>query len=246
MTRVLESDLSQLSDFLRENYGYETGAYAGYTTGTPSKRFLGRMDFNLNERNKFSLRYTHLDATTINLVSNSTSLGFGNRRTNLNAMSYENSGYGQLENIRSLVGEWNASIGSNMANNMIVGYTSHDESRESMGPVFPAVDILKDGVTYINFGTDPFTPNNELLYKSVQFQNNFTIFGNRHDLTFGVSAERYEATNVFFSGSQGVYIYNSLDDFYQDANDGIANPFSRPRSSMPAPTPRMNGARPTT
>ena len=35
VTRVLESDLSQLSDFLRENYGYETGAYAGYTTGTP-------------------------------------------------------------------------------------------------------------------------------------------------------------------------------------------------------------------
>jgi outer membrane receptor for ferrienterochelin and colicin len=224
VTRVLESDLVTLSGFLRDNYGYETGAYAGYTTGTPSKRFLARMDFNASERHKFSLRYTFLDAVTDNLVSNSTSLGFGNRRTNANAMSFENSGYGQLEKINSLVGEWNASLGSNMANNMIVGYTSHNEDRESKGPVFPAVDILKDGLTYLNFGTDPFTPANELQYKSLQFQNNFTIFGNRHDLTFGVSAERYEAINIFFSGSQGVYIYDSLEDFYTDAEDGIANP----------------------
>ena len=224
VTRVLASDLQTLSDFLADNYGYETGTFEGYSNTTPSTRFLARMDFNASERHKFSLRYTHLDAITDNLVSNSTSLGVGNRRTNANSMSYQNSGYGQLENIRSLVGEWNASIGRNMANNMIVGYTSNDESREPMGPVFPAVDIRKEGQTYINFGTDPFTPNNELRYKSLQFQNNLTIFGNNHDLTFGVSAERYEAENVFFSGSQSIYVYNSLDDFYTDANDGIANP----------------------
>jgi outer membrane receptor for ferrienterochelin and colicin len=224
ITRVLASDLETLSSFVSENFGYETGPYEGYSSATPSTRFLARMDFNASERHKFSLRYTHLDAITDNLVSNSTSLGFGNRRTNANAMSYENSGYGQLENIRSLVGEWNASLGSNMANNMIIGYTSNDESREPKAGVFPAIDILKDGLTYMNLGTDPFTPSNQLRYKSIQFQNNFTIFGNRHDLTFGVSAERYEAENVFFPGSQSVYVYNSLDDFYLDANDQIANP----------------------
>jgi hypothetical protein len=224
VTRVLESDLQEISAFVRDNFGYETGPYAGYNTTTPSTRFIGRLDFNLNERNKFSLRYTHLDAITGNIVSNSTSLGFGNRRTNANAMSFENSGYGQLENIRSIVGEWNASLGTNIANNFIAGYTEHDESREPKGSVFPVVDILKDGVTYINLGTDPFTPLNQLYYNSLQFQNNLTFFGNRHDITFGVSAERYEALNVFFSGSQSVYVYNSLDDFYTDANDHLANP----------------------
>lgn len=223
ITRVLESDLQQLSTFLRDNFGYETGPYAGYSNKTPSTRFLGRLDFNASERSKFSLRYNLLNSVTDNLVSNSTSLGLGNRRTNQNAMSYENSGYGQLENIRSVVGEWNASIGANMANNLIVGYTSHDESREQAA-LFPAVDIRKDGLTYINFGTDPFTPNNQLRYKSYQFQNNFTIFGNRHDLTFGVSAEQYKAMNVFFPGSQSVYGYNSLEDFYEDANGYLANP----------------------
>ncbi len=224
VTRVLESDLQQISDFVRDNFGYETGPYAGYSNATPSTRFLGRIDFNASDRSKFSLRYTHLDAVTDNLVSNSSSLGFGSRRTNQNAMSFENSGYGQLENIRSLVGEWNLSVGANMANNLIVGYTDHDESREPKAGVFPVIDILKDGVNYINLGTDPFTPSNQLRYNSLQFQNNFTIFGNRHDLTFGVSAELYKAENVFFPGSQSVYVYNSLDDFYTDANDYLANP----------------------
>ncbi|MEO8523029.1 MAG: TonB-dependent receptor, partial [Acidobacteriota bacterium] len=34
----------------------------------------------------------------------------------------------------------------------------------------------------------------------------------------------YRSENVFFSGSQSVYVYNSLEDFYTDANDGLANP----------------------
>jgi hypothetical protein len=224
VTRVLASDLQEMSDFLSENFGYSTGPYEGYFNETPSTRFLARLDFNASERHKLSLRYTLLNSSVDNLVSNSTSLGFGNRRTNANSMSFENSGYGQLENIRSVVGEWNATLGDNIANNMIIGYTSNDEDREPKAGIFPAVDILENGITYMAFGTDPFTPSNQLRYKSYQFQNNLTMYGDRHDLTFGVSAEQYSAINVFFSGSQSVYVYNSLDDFYTDANDHIANP----------------------
>ena len=46
----------------------------------------------------------------------------------------------------------------------------------------------------------------------------------QHSLTFGGSAERYESENVFFPGSQSIYVYNSLADFYADSNDYLANP----------------------
>jgi hypothetical protein len=223
-TRVLASDLDQLSNFLRTNFGYETGPYEGYDHETPALRFLLRFDYNLDDRNKISMRYTHLDSETDVLVSNSSSLGMGNRRTNLTGLNFRNSNYIILENIRSIVGEWNSAFGNNMSNNLILGYTFNDESRDSRGSMFPMVDILEGGSVYTTFGFEPFTPNNELRYSSFQLQNNLTVYAVDHYLTFGVSAERYESENVFFPGSQSVYSYNSLADFYADANAYLQNP----------------------
>jgi hypothetical protein len=231
ISRTSAADLDQLSQFLAENMDYETGPYENYSFETPGTRFLGKLDFNLNERNKFSLRYTHLDSEDDVLVSTSSSLGFGRGNRGSGSLSFANSNYGLLENIRSVVGEWNATIGGNKANNMIIGYTYQDESRNPKGEMFPFVDIL-DGAglgstgtsVYTSFGFEPFTPSNELRYSSLQFQNNFSIFGERHTWTFGLSAERYESENVFFPGSQSAYVYNSLADFYADANDFLANP----------------------
>ncbi len=224
VTRVLESDLIGLSTFLRDNFGYETGPYQGYDNATGARKFLAKIDYNLSRNHKLSLRYNHLDSETDQLVSNSSSLGFGGRRTNQDALNFKNSNYQILENIRSFVAELNSTIGTNMSNSLIVGYTFQDESRAALGSVFPMVDILKDGATYTTFGFEPFTPSNELRYKTLQLQNNLNIYLKDHSITVGVSAERYESENVFFPGSQSAYVYNSLADFYTDANDYLANP----------------------
>ncbi|MCX7929376.1 MAG: carboxypeptidase regulatory-like domain-containing protein [Chlorobi bacterium] len=224
ITRVRASSLDSLSVFLRDRFGYDTGPYEGYDFSTPALRFLLRTDFNLDEQNKISLRYVHLDSRTDVLLSNSSSLGFGNRRTNLEALNFANSNYAILENIRSIVGEWNSIVTDNMSNQLIVGYSYHDESREQPKTLFPFVDILDNSTTYTSFGTEPFTPNNELRYWSLQLQNNLTYYAGPHTLTFGVSIERYQSENVFFPGSQSVYVYNSIQDFYTDALDYLANP----------------------
>jgi hypothetical protein len=151
-------------------------------------------------------------------------------------LNFANSNYQILENIKSWVGELNTVVGSNMANNVIVGYEHHDESRayKLQCPSFvvpttdpncmPMVDILNGGSVYTTFGFEPFTPNNELRYQSTQLQDNFTIYRNNHEMTLGVSAEKYHSENVFFQGAQSIYVYNSLADFYTDANDYLANP----------------------
>ena len=43
-------------------------------------------------------------------------------------------------------------------------------------------------------------------------------------LTFGGAVEKYHSENVFFPGKQSAYVYNSLADFYTDANGYLANP----------------------
>ncbi len=224
VTRVLASDLDALSSFLSSNFNYTTGPYQGYDSETPAKRFIGKLDYNVNDRNKLSIRYNLLNSKTDVLESNSSSLGFGSRRTSTRSLNFQNSNYIILENIRSVVGEWNSTMGPNKSNNLILGYTYQDESRESRGTFFPLVDILQDGSTYTSFGFEPFTPANQLRYGTYQLQDNFSIYGDKHTLTFGASAERYHSDNVFFPGSQSAYVYNSLDDFYTDANDYLANP----------------------
>ena len=225
VTRVKASDLDALSAFLKDKFSYETGPYTGYNNETPARRFLGKLDFNLNESNKFVLRYTQLDSRSDILESNSNSLGvLGNRRSNTNSLNFENSNYGMLENIKSTVAEWNSILAGSMANNVLVGYTKQNESREPKGQFFPLVDIQEQGLTYTSFGFEPFTPNNELYYNTLQFQDNFTKYTTNHDFSFGVSLEKYNSQNTFFPGAQSVYVYDSLADFYTDANGYLADP----------------------
>ncbi len=224
ITRVLESDLTTLSSFLGSNLNYTTGPFQDYDDKTPVRRFLLRTDYSLNNSNKLNFRYFHLDSQTDVTVSGSSSLGLGRGSGTTSFLGFQNSNYVLLENIRSPIGEWNSIIGSTMSNSLIAGYTSQDESRGAGTGLFPLVDIWQAGQSYTSFGFEPFTPNNELRYNTFQLQDNFTKFGERHSLTFGASLERYESENVFFPGSQSVYVYNSLADFYADANGYLANP----------------------
>ena len=225
VTRVLASDLDSLSRYVKNVFNYTTGPYQGYDFQTPSTKFLARLDYNLNDHNKFNLRYTLLNSSTDVLVSNSNSLGFGNRRSNLNALNFASSNYAILENLRSVVGEWNSTLGGNKSNNLILGYNTSNESRKNVdGPYFPEVEILQGGQSYTTFGFEPFTPKNKLFYHSYQLQDNFTFYLPKHSVTFGVSVEKYHSTNVFFPGAQSVYVFNSLADFYAAADGFVANP----------------------
>ncbi len=228
VTRVLASDLDNLSTFLKDKFNYETGPYQGYDNETLATKFLVKLDYNINDKNKLSLRYNHLDSSTDVIMSSSSSLGFGGRNFRPEALNFQNSNYSIMENIRSIVSELNTRISNNVSNSLIVGYTFQDESRGSRGTFFPMVDILNNGATYTSFGFEPFTPNNELRYKTFQIQDNLQIFAGKHTITAGFSYEYYESENVFFPGSQSAYVYNSLDDFYKDANNFLANANATP------------------
>ena len=224
VTRVLASDLDTLSAFMRTNFDYETGGYDLLNNETPAKRYLIRTDLNLNNSNKVSFRYNQLDSSSDSNLSGSGSAGFGRSTFSTNFLNFAGSNYAQLETIKSGIGEWNAVLGSTMANNLIAGYTTNDESRGEPS-LFPFVDIrTTDATAYTSIGTDPFTPNNELRYNTFQIQNNLTRFSARHSWTFGGTLQRYESENVFFSLSPGAWVYNSLQDFYTDANGYLANP----------------------
>jgi hypothetical protein len=225
ITRVLASDMQQLSTFLSTNFNYETGSFDPATDNTPQKRGILRFDYNLNASNKIFFNYVQLNSSSDNQLSGSTSAGIGRRQVSTDFMQYQNSNYKILENRVTPSGEWNSVIGNSMANSLRITYSSSDEGRPQDFELFPFVDILQGGSAYLSFGAEPFTPNNELVYKSFEVKNDFTKFGTKHELTGGFRVERYHSDNVFFNCcKQGNWVYNSLADFYADAQATLANP----------------------
>lgn len=224
VTRVLASDLDALSTYLKDKYRYETGPYEDYDNKTESDKFLVRLDWNVNDKNKLTLRYTHHNSISDQLVSNSNSAGAGNRRTLQSAMAYQNSGYIIGDNTRSFVAELNTQLGNNVHNTFSAGYDFQDEDRQYKGSLFPTVDIMKDNATYISFGFDPFTPDNKLSYGTLHFTDNVSVYRNKHTFTFGANYEGYKSDNLFFPASNGVYVFDSLAQFYAASEFGLANP----------------------
>ena len=225
ITRVLASDAQALSNFLKTNFQYDTGSFDPATDKTPQKRGILRGDYNLNASNKIFFNYVQLNSSSDNQLSGSTSAGIGRRTVATDAINYQNSNYQILENRKTAAGEWNTVIGSSMSNSVRVTYSFSDEGRPQNFKLFPFVDILQGSTAYLSFGAEPFTPNNELVYKSWEVKNDFVKFGSKHEFKFGGRIERYHSDNVFFNCcKQGAWVYSSLDDFYTDARDALANP----------------------
>src|SRR5207253_9202161 len=143
-------------------------------------------DYNVNGATKVTFRYNQLDSSTDVNQSGSSSLGTSRPTLSTQFLTFSNSNYQILENLRSGVGEWNSVFG-NMTNNLLVGFTHQDESRGDKGqvPAFPFV-VIGDGTggAYTTFGNEPFTPFNLLRYNTFQVQDSVTKFANKHSITF--------------------------------------------------------------
>ncbi|EMR01593.1 TonB-dependent receptor [Cesiribacter andamanensis] len=216
VTRVQKAELDQLRSFLIERYGYDPGEYEGYPLETQSDKILARLDWNINNNHKFSLRYNQLKSFTDVLASQSGA--FNGRRSNLFALNFQASNYIIHNDIYSIIGELNSTFGNKFSNNFIAGYTANRDYRDSRGGIFPLVDILQDGRNYTTFGYEPFTPNNRLDTDTWQAQNNFTAYLTGHTITAGVNFESFTFGNTFTPNYYGRYVFNSLDEFYRAAN----------------------------
>ena len=128
ISRVKYNDMKTLSDFMRTKFGYETGPWEGYSNTNTSNKFLIRTDWNINDKNKLTLRYVHHNSEAQINVSNSLSAGAGNRTDQFNAMSFQNSGYTIQDNTRSAVLELNSTLSKNLFNNLIVSYDKQIEN----------------------------------------------------------------------------------------------------------------------
>ncbi|MEK7254911.1 MAG: hypothetical protein AAB316_09210, partial [Bacteroidota bacterium] len=202
--------------FLSDKYDYNAGEYEGYLLETYSDKILAKLDYNLNQSNRISFRFNYLKSFRDVLASQSGATQ--GRRDNAFALNFSNSNYVINNDIYSGIVEMNSILGSKFSNQVQLGFTANRDYRSSNGGIFPLVDILEGGRNYTTFGYEPFTPNNVLNTDTWQFQDNFTWYNGAHTLTAGVNFESFKFDNTFTPTYYGQFIYNSLQDFYDDAN----------------------------
>lgn len=220
-TKVQASDLDALSQFLVSKYQYNPGAYEGYDFETKNTKFLGRIDWNITNKHRLTLRYTQSETDDDDQVNTSSVTGVdaarisnGRRGTASGGLAYNGSNFKNNTVVKSGVVELNSNFSTIVSNQLIASYTDNQLQRIP-NSTFPFVDIMSSSSNvYISFGTDLFSYKNSISDKAWNFADNVTLNLGKHIVTVGGSYDYMEFANSFSSaGGPSYYRYNSLADF---------------------------------
>ena len=196
--------VNAFADFLQSEFGYDPGSFLNNTQTLTSDKITFRLDWNIAEHHKLSLRNNYVKANF-----------FGIGRSLSNSIRFDGGGqdFESITNTASL--ELNSTFGNNLANNFILSYTRVRDDRNPVGSPFPTIEI-NDGDARIFAGSEPFSTANLLDQDIVTLTNNFEIYSGRHTVTLGTHNEYSNITNLFFGRNFGEYTYSTLQGFFDD------------------------------
>jgi hypothetical protein len=220
-SRTSSYDLQQVSDYAARTYGYNTGSYTSFPADENNKKFLIRLDWNINDKHHLAARYNY----TLNNIwnaPNGSSMDGGTRssynRTSEYAMSYANSMYAMQNKVSSLSLDLNSRLTDQLSNQLLFTFSKLDDIRDSDSSEFPFVDILDgDGQNYISLGYELFTWNNAVHNTIWNIKDDVTYYLGAHKLTAGLNYEYQMADNMYMRNGSGYYRYKSLEDFLTQA-----------------------------
>ena len=168
---------------------------------TRSDKVGAKIDWNINERNKFTARYSYVGAEKLNFSRSEKSL------------SASDQGYVFNSKTHSFVAELNSRIGDQFNNELRASYVRVRDSRDPQGDPFPYISISKvdNGTVYL--GTEYSSCANSLNQDILSLTNNFNWLLGNHNITFGTHNELYTFENLFIQNLYGGYSFSTLDDF---------------------------------
>ncbi|MCP9237577.1 carboxypeptidase regulatory-like domain-containing protein [Lewinella sp. JB7] len=192
-------DLSALANTIRNTYGYDPGAYDNNTAYLNSDKLLGKLDFNLSDVHKLSVRHSYVTAENLEARNS------GSRNINfLNGSEFF------ISKTNSSAVELNSLFG-NSANNLTIGFTSVRDDRDPLGPDFPTLRLQDGNNGNIELGAERFSTANLLNQDILTIKNDYTIYAGRHNVLVGANLEYFKAGNLFIRENFGSYQYFDSD-----------------------------------
>ncbi|MGQ9620120.1 MAG: TonB-dependent receptor [Bacteroidales bacterium] len=227
VSRVPADSLVKFSDFLKSKFGYETGPFEDYGSfAIENFKVLGRLDWNISQKHKFSLRFNVVRSTNEQLVNGTSAPNprASSNRVSANAMSFKNSNYGFLNTVYSLSAELNSNFSNALSNQVLGTITLIQDTRTSNSDIFPFIDIWDGGSplnAYMSAGYELFTFNNNVLNNVYTIVDNVTYRIGRHNITSGVSFEYLYFGNSYMRYGTSYYRFKDLQSFINHVN-GVA------------------------
>lgn len=215
ISRVTANDMEQFKTALVEKYGYNPGSYTDFSGGNKNNKILARLDWNINDKNKFTIRYNYTK-NVADIATNATSTAgtkLTSGRISQNAMSFRNNNYSMDNLVNTMTAELNSKLNDNISNQILGTYTMIRDVRGSLSDPFPHIDIMKDGDAFMSTGYELFSWNNGVKNNVMSITDNLTISLGSHNITAGFSYEDQYVSNSFQRFGTGYYRFKSLDDF---------------------------------
>lgn len=200
-TAASREKLQQLSDKLR-GMGYDPGGYENVTKTLKGQKFFVRLDWNINDVHKFTIRHSYTKGSSVS-PSNSSS-------TNIR---FANGGIDFPSTTNATTAELKSLFGNRASNSLLVGVNIVRDDRGTMGTPFPNVFITKEGIA---LGSEAFSMANLLSQDVITLTDNLELYRGKHTITIGTSNEYYNLNNIFIRNNYGAYTFDSLDNFLND------------------------------
>ncbi len=240
-TRVTAADMQNFSKILKDKFGYETGRYENWGGDNEgSKKLLAKIDWNLAQDHKFTLRYNYSKSSSTSRPSSSGDNQptiSGSRHSRTGGMSFENSQYRAAGTLHSLTAELNSSLSKSLSNKFLAAYTFYDQPRETDSSMFPMVDILNNerdkngaltGAVLMTAGLELFSYKNAVQNKTLIITDNMTWHYGRHTVTGGLSYENQYLSNSYLRQGSGYYRFKDINAFQRYINgEGAGKPYNQ-------------------
>ncbi|MBX7185408.1 MAG: TonB-dependent receptor [Vicinamibacteria bacterium] len=216
-TPAKQAGIAQILSIAQSKYGYNPGPSTEFIRSIPSDKFIGKVDFILNDRNRLTVRH--------NYVKGKNDIG-----TPTNAQyRYPDAIYQIKSKTNSSVVQLNSTFG-NSVNEFRLAYTTVRDRRDG-GTNFPAMRVDIDSTTSVVFGRETFSTANELDQDVIELTNDFTMPKGKHLITIGTHNEFFKFRNLFIRDNFGSYRFSSVDNF----NAGLAQQYDYSFSSTADP-----------
>jgi hypothetical protein len=212
--RISADSIAEIQSILGPRF--DVGHAGAFPRGNPLLNLMGRLDWSINNANRFVFRVLDNTAEQDELSRNTTGLSTSGVTSQSTGIRLTSNAFIRRATNRSLASQLFTNLASGMSNEFLVGYNTIRDERivpVRAPEISVAVTPVGGGTSVaVTAGTERFSPGNDLQQRILEISDNLTIpVGTAHTVTVGGRYERTYIYNYFLSGAgYGAYTFQNI------------------------------------